>query len=481
MKNWAVTTSLIVFCSFTSAVYGQEIEIRAKGQWIIHTFDEMTMSLDYCYAGEEYSSHLISNIPQISSVLDIGADGDLDVILPILRGYRSGLDPRMPFFVFENTGDELVFNEALRENLLPMPGAGFKYEFELANGTNALLTAMGSTQSHCGDISVPWYHGFLSITDIANMEDITEDTIPRLPMSAVNGRFNTIDLHALAVGDLNHDGLNDILVGDRVVYEYDDNYQPYALIQQSDSSLEIHSYDLLRDFGDVWLDPDISDGRGNYLTAFHLADFDQDGMDDLVVGWSNGDAFSRVFWGNESAEVTLDIATRLSPSVYGTDNQMHINQWSFDYDGDEDLDLLVQYLPHDPYYGGQYLHLYELRGREFVDVTDKVLLDGMVFPDQFAEEFSWGEHWYVLDINNDGYEDIVGQGTYDTKPNIYIFINDGTQFEFHEIEFDEGIPVAWGDFDQNGQIEFVSYLRNTVSNDPWRSVMQITHYEISGL
>ena len=254
-KNWTLTTALIVFCSFTSTVYGQEIEIRAKGQWIIHTFDEMTMSLDYCYAGEEYPSHLISNIPQISSVLDIGADGDLDVILPILRGYHSGLDPRMPFFVFENTGDELVFNEALRESLLPMPGAGFKYVLELANGTNALLAAMGSTQSDCGDPSVPWYHGFLSITDIANMEDVTEDTIPRLPMSAVNGRFNTVDLHALAVGDLNHDGLDDILVGDRVIYEYDDNYQPYALIQQSDSSLEIHSYDLLRDFGDVWLDP----------------------------------------------------------------------------------------------------------------------------------------------------------------------------------------------------------------------------------
>lgn len=481
MNTWLATTSLMISCLMASTMYAQEIEIRGKGSWIIHSFDEMTMSPDYCYSGEEYTSHLISNIPQISSVVDIGADGDLDVILPILRGYRSGLDPRMPFFVLENTDDALVFSETLRQGLRPMPGAGHKYILRLSDGRTTLVASMGSTQSHCGDSTVPWYHGFLSITDLLDMQDVTEALIPDLPMSAITGRFNTVDNHALAVGDLNHDGLDDILVGDSVVYEYDDNYQPYGLIQQPDSSFVVYSYDLLKELGDVWVDPDIPNGRGNYLTAFYLEDFDQDGFDDLVAGWSNGDAFSRVFWGIEGADFSLASSTKLPPSVYGTDNQMHINQWSLDYDDDGDFDLLVQYLPHDPYYGGQYIHLYELRGREFVDVTDTVLLNGAEFPDQFTEEFEWGEHWYVLDINGDGLDDIVGQGTDYAKPNIYLFLNQGANFEFHEIEFSEGIPVAWGDFDQNGQIEFVSYLRNTVSNDPWRSVMQIFHYELSGL
>ena len=69
---------------------------------------------------------MISYFPQAVEVVDIGSDGDLEVIVPLNKGYRTGIDTRHHFSIFENENGVLgvlVFVVWLLVSWLPPPQA----------------------------------------------------------------------------------------------------------------------------------------------------------------------------------------------------------------------------------------------------------------------------------------------------------------------------------------------------------------------
>ena len=67
----------------------------------------------------------------------------------------------------------------------------------------------------------------------------------------------------------------------------------------------------------------------------------------------------------------------------------------------------------------------------------------------------------VFDVDHDGDLDIAGRYVGWTEPTPIIFLNDGSgAFELIELprHSDKPIPLSWGDFDQDGKLEFVQLL-----------------------
>ena len=61
----------------------------AKLKSSLHSFQESESSEGWWYAGEYNSPQLISYFPQAVGIVDIASDGDLDVIIPLNKGYRT--------------------------------------------------------------------------------------------------------------------------------------------------------------------------------------------------------------------------------------------------------------------------------------------------------------------------------------------------------------------------------------------------------
>jgi hypothetical protein len=72
------------------------------------------MTEGFWYAGV-YTEPSVVNYNIEAIVLDISADGDMDVVMPVTVGYRSGLDTRSNFIVLENSNGSLAYNQELTQ------------------------------------------------------------------------------------------------------------------------------------------------------------------------------------------------------------------------------------------------------------------------------------------------------------------------------------------------------------------------------
>ena len=80
--------------------------LSADRQSILYSFQEDETSRSGRYQGQFNEPQLVSYFPQAVFFLDISSDGDLDVIVPLNKGYRTGIDTRHHFTVFENVGNK---------------------------------------------------------------------------------------------------------------------------------------------------------------------------------------------------------------------------------------------------------------------------------------------------------------------------------------------------------------------------------------
>ena len=91
-------------------------------------------------------------------------------------------------------------------------------------------------------------------------------------------------------------------------------------------------------------------------------------------------------------------------------------------------------------------------------------MDPYQFEDTFGERLQWTNFWELMDIDTDGDDDLVGTSVKDQSP--IIFVNDG-EGNFAEVDLKSsnitGQPIAWGDFDKDGNIEFVTW--HSTGND----------------
>ena len=115
----------------------------------------------------------------------------------------------------------------------------------------------------------------------------------------------------------------------------------------------------------------------------------------------------------------------------------------FDSDNDGDNDLLVYYVPQEPFYAGNYLALYINNG-EGDFVLDTSLAEAQ-YDDEINTSFlRWVEHIFILDINSDGRSDIAFHH-HNLPETIVAYVQDQNN-EFARAEFNFNAPKTYKSF-----------------------------------
>lgn len=440
---------------------GNSIPPSAKQQSLLYSFQESQFSDGWWYAGQYNQPQLVSYFPQAVDIVDISADGDLDVIVPLNKGYRTGIDTRHHFTVLENNAGKLEFSSELTDSTPFITGAR---RVEVIN-VERLDSEVFVTVAHDTAIEaetrddIPWRMGDLSFTNLKDFTDISSELIPvnTLPKSFQTGRDSAVHAHSLAVGDVNGDGLDDVFVG-----EFNSGF---FLLQTQNGPFTYFTDNFISNLGWNYRDPDLPNATNVLLIDSHLADFNGDSFDDLLLGWGHGTAYSRIFFNDQRGNFDQSNSVPLPVSVYGVENNLHMKTFSSDLDSDGDLDILILQSRYDPYYGGTYIqYLEQTEPNVFVDVTSQRLVDPYQFEDTFGGRLQWSNFWELVDIDNDGDDDLVGTSVKEQSP--IVFVNDGAG-NFTEATLKNsnisGKPIAWGDYDNDGKIEFVTW--HTTWND----------------
>ncbi len=435
----------IRFDDKTISVAYDQAKLKAGFQYTAYTFTESGMAPGYVYAGVSYPPSLVSWFVQGAFTLDLDGDGKLDIVAPMNKGYASGLDTRVPFIALTGASGSLQFDSIVNAHMPVTAGARREAPIQLlASGTTGVVTVAHDT-------------GDGKLADLTILTDklagpVPSSYLPRLP-AALPNRDYTVNAHSMAVGDINGDGIDDVLVGDW------SSPSMYALIQQADGRFNISYQDAYRSIISNWPMTNPAAGQQhNLLIDLHLVDVNGDGYDDLIAGWGHGSTHSYVFLNNHGT-FSIDNKIALPDSIYGIDNQLHMHTFHFDFNNDGAMDLAILWSRYDPYYGGNYIQLLQNDGTgHFTDVTtariDKPAQDAI------GGRLQWTDYWQLLDVNGDGAIDIVGQRTGASSSPV-AYLNDGSgNFTVTEIPtsgLDVGGIIQWADLDQDGAVEMVGF------------------------
>lgn len=236
--------------------------------------------------------------------------------------------------------------------------------------------------------------------------------------------------HSLAAGDIDKDGDLDLLIGNVSVYS-----TPYLLI--NDGSGQFTRNDLLL--------PDRLTTTDNIRV--HLADLNNDGAADMVIG-ADGKSSPYVVFSDGAGSFKQQPVTELPLSDLDTaDLTMDIEH--YDVNGDGWQDLLISHTRKaevSGFDGNRIQILINQKGKYFIDETDVRL------PVQSSSLLKIPK-LFVEDINGDGYKDILAEQTGD------YFLNNGQGiFSVHGViaNFNEGDgPFVLADLDNDRQQELI--------------------------
>lgn len=441
-----------------------------KHLYTVHQFIETEMAPGYIYADVYVEPNVVISFVQAPFSFDINNDTLTDVVVPMSRGYASGIDTRTPFLAFENTNGILSFSKNVNDQMPTTAGARRAVPVALHDSS---LESFVTVNHDTGDGNGA---DLIHISQSDNLGSIRPNLIPHFPYSE-SKRASYTDSHSLASGDINGDGLIDVVVG------YWRDQGSYALIQTEEGPFKIEHNNFYKTITVDWPVNNKLAGNGiNNLLDLHITDVNNDNFGDLIAGWGGGSTSSYIFL-NEKASFSTENSIALPDSIYGKDNQQHLKTFSNDFDRDGDQDLLILWSRFHPYYGGQYLQYLTNDGKgNFSDQTTQSFVDP--FKDAFLSRLQWSNYWQILDVNNDGTMDIVGvrsaSNVDHSQKNGLIYVNDGYG-NFSELEFIAPTNltssiIQWGDFNNNDKIELLTF--ETLWPDKTKSFNYFNIYEI---
>ncbi len=417
--EWSDKKSFIVERIIVDTSTRYETTVVDSQVWSFQT-DERNP--DYEYAGQWYTGSVVSFFPQGQSVADFWTDGFPDILVPLNKGYATGIDTRIKPLLFKNNGSG--FREAGDEvvgGLTAIPGLRRVGTF--SDQTSGISGVFGVAHD-TGDGN----HADALLLTAGSVPSNMTSSLPRLPLANTAGRDNAVDAHSMATGDLTGNGLTDFIVG-----EWRESDGPYKLIQEPAGQWLVEKDTFLRQL--AYEQPLVNSSTGennNLLLDIHLADFNGDGFDDLVAGWGHGSSYSYVYFNDGQGGFSDSRRIRLPESIYGIDNNLHLKTFSFDADSDGDQDLLIIHSRYDPYYGGYTFQLLSNDGgQEFTDRSTSNLHAISGRERTYAGRLQWSDNFYLIDVNQDGFVDIVGSDF----DGVRLWLSNGAG-EFFELEVD---------------------------------------------
>ena len=456
--------------------------IQSEEIKVIYSFTDNTLTEEYTYAGVTNPPQLIGWSPSKPFLFDIDLDGIKDVILPMAKGYAQVGDysTYTSFIALTVRDGELEYNENIN-SYMPIANASGRSKsiFLKATETEAVFTANVYNPSGVKDLSLKPYSQLRLTQNIEKRIDPI-DIFPTLPDSTEDFPLAE-NAHSIAVGDINGDGLDDIYIGKIGSYSGASDIEGYELLQNSDGLFELNNQDIYKKIHqwpltNIEKTDHINGGiaKNKHLDSA-LFDANNDGYNDLLVGFGHGSASSKLFINNDG-NFTEDNMIEMPDSIYGPDNQMHLETLIADFDSDNDLDFVTVWTRYEPYYGGYYLQINQNDGLgNFKDITDSISNDA--YKDAYNGRLTWIDPWQIIDINNDGHLDIVGARSSETP---LLYINDGlSRFFIKEVGVEQirGKPYAWGDFDEDNKIEYIVF-ENSANSDKTESTSSFIHYEL---
>ena len=459
----------------------ETVKTEIKGT--IHTFNDDTIAPAYTYVGVFHEAKLVSWFSQAVIFLDINQDGIKDVIAPMWKGYGTGIDTSTPFIALTTKDGTLTYDAEINATM-PITTGGRRSDL-IQIGTSSPVSAVTINHSteedskRNSDSTVPPSELILIQSSVSNNDRAS--IFPKLPFptNANSALFEdtysfAVDAHAMAVGDINGDGLDDIFIG------HSNEEGPYELIQQNDGTF---LYSLQPLYVKLLNWPLTNEITGfNVLLDAALVDINNDGFDDFIAGFGSGSASSLIFI-NDNGQFSEDSKIALPDSVYGTENQYHMKTMPSDFDHDGDIDLAIHWARAEPYYGGNYIQILLNDGQgNFTDVTN--LIPSNSLQDAYGSRLEWREPWQLIDMNNDGHMDIAGSRSTGTVPLMYL--NDGEgRFEIKEIALDSshdssnGTILGYEDFDQDNIMEIVIFRTSWTNMSAEESINSFYLLEMS--
>lgn len=228
--------------------------------------------------------------------------------------------------------------------------------------------------------------------------------------------------HCAAVGDINHDGLIDIFLGN---------------VDTSGAPTEA-SFLLNQGQGRFSENTQIVPSLITQDLVFYatqLADLNADGWSDLIIGNSGSlntpESDSLVFW-NQQGSFSANNISRLPHGFFGNRNEQILDIQAADLDGDGFKDLVVVSTQNNPFYDGWAIQL--LRNNKdgsFTDITNSSF-DSAPYMGQANNltNTPWLAFTKLLDLNGDGFLDILPDQWGGASPNSWdefpiAFVNDG--------------------------------------------------------
>ena len=403
----------------------------------------------YTYAGVNHPGGVADIFPQASISVDFERDRYPEVVVPLSKAYGTPAYAALPYLLLSNSNGRLRYDATANAQLPSVFGARRAAALHVAGNPSAFFVAHNVS----GIYNDPKAHGtaVLLAKTSSGIGAIT-NAFPRLA-NRTEPPDNAVDAHAMAAGDINGDGLDDILIGNW----FGSTGSPVILQQQSDGRFSLKNDPFLeRLLSAPMVNPKSDSNEGNNLLLdLHLADINGDKFADLIAGFGHGATPSLLFI-NRNGRYNFDERIALPPSIYGIDTNLHLETRSLDIDNDGDLDILIQHSRYVPYYGGNYLQLLRNDQGIFTDITASALSQDQ--SDIRAERLNWSPDVFIRDLDGDHLVDIV-YGL--SNGRLLVFFNQGggrfTRFSTTLPRNEMGRLLEVGDFDADGKKELVYY------------------------
>jgi len=257
--------------------------------------------------------------------------------------------------------------------------------------------------------------------------------------------------HAAAIGDVNHDGVPDLYIGNLCC-----GAPPEILVNDGTGHFSRLANALPGAMSDVF--------NGPRYTAAIFADVNGDGWDDLVLAAEDHTPSSEVLLNDQHGHfVPLPGALPAKPFA---PNAIGLAAAPIDLNGDGHIDLVMAYTRGTPFYTGRWIQLLVNNGDgTFRDDTAARLPQAIDAP-------QWPDALRIADLNGDGKPDIAvaldAFGAGDAAP-VYLNRGDGT---FTPLRVDSYNELDITDVNGDGRPDIVSATATPGSPDTYAVNLQ---------